>query len=201
MKFRYVSLAIAESFDAWRIIPRTILILYSTLVFNLYMWYRSIPTYIQEQCEAGVLKILLDSGLTLEEAKTVACSVIDIVGGPTMAQSTFVTTIIGLSTGIFGLYVATGRRWDRNFSMQDNDNNPFNGPNYPYSPNRPFGPGNRPYGPDRPFGPENNYDPNNNPYGPEPNPYNPHNPHNKDRGPWGDSQLQNDGDSGDEDNI
>lgn len=111
-KFRKYSLALAESFDAWRIIPRAILVVYSALVLNLYLWFKSIPTFVQERCDPTMLKILLDSKISLEEAKVLACSVVDVVGGPTAAQSAFVTTITGLSAGIFGLYTATGRRWD-----------------------------------------------------------------------------------------
>lgn len=111
-RFRKYSLALAESFDAWRIVPRAILVIYSALVFNLYLWFKSIPTFVQERCDAAMLKMLLDSGIGLEEAKTLACTIVDVVGGPTGAQSAFVTTITGLSAGIFGLYTATGRRWD-----------------------------------------------------------------------------------------
>lgn len=111
-RFRKYSLALAESFDAWRIVPRTILIIYSALVFNLYLWFKSIPTFVQERCDAGMLKLLVESNVSLEEAKTLACTIVDVVGGPTSAQSAFVTTITGLSAGIFGLYAATGRRWD-----------------------------------------------------------------------------------------
>lgn len=125
MDFRRISLIIAESVDAWRIIPRVILILYGTLVFNLYLWYRSIPTYVQMQCDSGVLQVLTDKGIDLEVARDVACSVLDIVGGPTAAQSAFVTTIIGLSTGIFGLYVATGRKWERGLPTDAVTPNPF----------------------------------------------------------------------------
>jgi len=59
-----------------------------------------------------MLKLLLDSKIDLEQAKALACSIVDVVGGPTAAQSAFVTTITGLSAGIFGLYTATGRKWD-----------------------------------------------------------------------------------------
>lgn len=111
-KFRKYSLALAESFDAWRVIPRAILVVYSALVLNLYLWFKSIPTFVQERCDAGMLKMLLESNIGLEEAKILACSIVDVVGGPTAAQSAFVTTITGLSAGIFGLYTATGRRWD-----------------------------------------------------------------------------------------
>lgn len=103
---------LAEAFDAWRIVPRIIVVGYSWLVVNLYMWYRSIPTYIQEKCDHNVLQVLLNNKLSLAEARAIACTAVDVVGGPTTAQSTFVTTIIGLSAGIFGLYTATGRKWD-----------------------------------------------------------------------------------------
>lgn len=110
--FRKYSLALAESFDAWRIIPRAILIVYSALVLNLYLWFKSIPTFVQERCDAAMIRTLLDANISLEEARLLACSVVDVVGGPTAAQSAFVTTITGLSAGIFGLYTATGRKWD-----------------------------------------------------------------------------------------
>lgn len=110
--FRKYSLALAESFDAWRIIPRAILIVYSALVLNLYLWFKSIPTFVQERCDAAMIKTLLDANISLDEARLLACSVVDVVGGPTAAQSAFVTTITGLSAGIFGLYTATGRKWD-----------------------------------------------------------------------------------------
>lgn len=180
MDFRRISLIIAESVDAWRIIPRTILILYGTLVFNLYTWYRSIPTHINEQCDASVLTVLLGQGLSLEEAKVIACSVIDIVGGPTSAQNMFVTTIIGLSTGIFGLYVATGRKWERGlpYDVVSQPPNPFPPPGIyappnPHAPHSPYGPPNphRPHNPytiddDAPYGPQSTQGPSTGPWPP-----------------------------------
>lgn len=105
-------LIFAEAFDAWRVIPRLMLMAYGYLVFNLYLWYKNIPTYVQEKCDASILSELLAKGKSMAEIKQYACTVVDVVGGPTAAQSTFVTTIIGLSTGIFGLYTTTGRKWD-----------------------------------------------------------------------------------------
>lgn len=105
-------LVLAEAFDAWRVIPRLMLMAYGYLVFNLYLWYKNIPTYVQEKCDASILSELLAKGKSMAEIKQYACTVVDVVGGPTAAQSTFVTTIIGLSTGIFGLYTTTGRKWD-----------------------------------------------------------------------------------------
>lgn len=112
-KVRNYSLMLAEAFDAWRVVPRIIIVGYSWLVINLYMWYRSIPTYLQERCDHNVLQVLLNNQLPLDQARAVACTVVDVVGGPTAAQSAFVTTIIGLSAGIFGLYTTTGRKWEK----------------------------------------------------------------------------------------
>ena len=180
MNFRSISLIIAESVDAWRIIPRTILVLYSTLVFNLYLWFKSIPTYVQEQCDAATLRVLMESGMVMDDAKNIACYVVDVVGGPTAAQSAFVTTIIGLSTGIFGLYVATGRKWERNRY----DNNPFP---YPHMPKIDDSHDPYPQHPHRPYPPEyydNNFprrrDDSREPSRPPP------------RGPWGDLSQNDD---------
>lgn len=118
-RFRKYSLIFAESFDTWRIIPRIMLIMYSALVTNLYLWFKSIPTLIQEKCDPNIISMLLEAGRTVEEAKMFACSVVDVVGGPTAAQSAFVTTIIGLSTAIFGVYTTTGRRWENGFKKLD----------------------------------------------------------------------------------
>lgn len=142
MRFRKYSLALAESFDAWRIIPRTILVVYSALVLNLYLWFKSIPTFVQERCDAAMLKMLIDSKVDLEQAKALACSIVDVVGGPTAAQSTFVTTITGLSAGIFGLYTATGRRWDGGLPPDINRNYVYENqaPRQPQAPQNPPSP-------------------------------------------------------------
>ncbi len=133
LKFRKYSLSLAESFDAWRVIPRIILVIYSFLVFHLYLWFKSIPTFIQEKCDPTILRMVLDQGISMEEAKIMACTIVDMVGGPTTSQTAFVTTIIGLSTGIFGLYTATGRKWERGLpDDMRNDKGPnehYKGPN------------------------------------------------------------------------
>lgn len=111
-KFRLWSLTIAESFDAWRIIPRIALIAYAILVLNMYVWYKSIPTYVQEHCDAAVIQIMIENKVTIEDAQKTACSVQAVVGGPTSAQTTLVTAIIGLSSLIFGFYTNSGRKWE-----------------------------------------------------------------------------------------
>lgn len=111
-KFRLWSLTAAESLDAWRIIPRIILIAYAMLVLNMYVWYKSIPTYVQEHCDPAVIQILVQNKATVEDAQKAACSVQAVVGGPTPAQTALVTTIIGLSSLIFGFYTNSGRKWE-----------------------------------------------------------------------------------------
>ena len=111
MDLRKTSLLLAEAFDAWRVVPRLILIGYSWLVVELYLWYKNIPTYIKQSCDDKTMEVLLKQGIELAKAASIACTTTDVVGGPTAAQSAFVTTIIGLSAGIFGLYTSTGRKW------------------------------------------------------------------------------------------
>lgn len=101
----------AESFDAWRVVPRMMLLSYGYLVWHLYMWYRSIAVYTQTKCDGVILQLLLDHGMTFLQARDLACNIVGTVGGPTGEQTVFVTTIIGLSTGIFALYTTTGRKW------------------------------------------------------------------------------------------
>lgn len=112
-KFKSWALALAESFDAWRLVPRTILLSYGYLVWSMYTWYKAIPIYVQTKCDGAVLEILIGKGMHMLQAKELACNIIGTVGGPTSEQTMFVTTIIGLSTGIFALYTTTGRKWQR----------------------------------------------------------------------------------------
>lgn len=106
-------LVLAESFDAWRVVPRLMLISYGYLVWALFTWYKSIPQYIQTKCDGSILQILLEQGQTLNIARELACNIMGTTGGPTSEQTMFVTTIIGLSTGIFALYTTTGRHWQK----------------------------------------------------------------------------------------
>lgn len=112
-KFKTWALTLAESFDAWRIVPRAMLISYGYLVWSLYTWYKNIPIYVQTKCDGAVLQILLDKSMKLAQAQELACNIVGTVGGPTSEQTMFVTTIIGLSTGIFALYTTTGRKWQK----------------------------------------------------------------------------------------
>ena len=50
-KFKTWALNVAEAFDAWRIVPRAMLVSYGYLVWSMYVWYRSIPLHPQIKCD------------------------------------------------------------------------------------------------------------------------------------------------------
>lgn len=102
----------AEVMDAWRIVPRILVTIYGVLVYRLYSWYRGLERVEKIECDDRVLQILIDSGMEAERAMEMACNVVALIGGPSTEQTAFVTTIIGLSTGIFGFYVSSGRKWE-----------------------------------------------------------------------------------------
>lgn len=106
---RNLSLALSEAFESWRVIPVTLVIAYVALVAKLSMWFMSIPTYVQERCDPAVLQIFLDNKYSIADAQRLSCTAIDVIGGPTGNQTAFVSTIVGLSVGIFALYIQTSR--------------------------------------------------------------------------------------------
>lgn len=110
---RTALLSIAELIDAFRIVPRFILTMYGILIYQLYLWFTSIETLVQNKCDAALLQILMDHGETLISAQNLACQVVDHVGGPTTAQTAFVTTVVGLSTPLFAFYANTGKKWKK----------------------------------------------------------------------------------------
>lgn len=112
MKIKERILTFGEVIDKLRVVPRILVMLYIYLVYRLVTWYTSITTEIKTQCDSALIKLLMDSGMTVEDASNLACTIADSVGGPTPAQTTFVTAIIGLSTAIFKFYVDSGTNWD-----------------------------------------------------------------------------------------
>lgn len=116
-KFRKIAYLLAESFDIWRVVPRFIIVSYSYLVWSLYQWYKSIPTYVQIKCDPALFEILMAKGQTVAMVKELACGVIGTTGGPTSEQTAFVTIIIGLSSAIFALYTGSIRKWENTPTM------------------------------------------------------------------------------------
>ena len=111
--FRKWSLAVSESVDAWRIVPRAILIGYGVLVYHLIGWFFEQATYVKRECDTAVLETLLKHNTELSKAQEIACQVVDVVGGPTTAQASFIGAIVGLATVVIGFYTTSGRDWQK----------------------------------------------------------------------------------------
>lgn len=103
----------AEWVDAWRIFPRLFVLLYGFLVSYVVLWFISIKTYVTTQCDVAMITTLMEKGLSFVDAKTAACTIIAVVGGPTTQHAALVTTICGLATVIFGFYTNSGRDWSK----------------------------------------------------------------------------------------
>lgn len=106
-------LMVAEIFDAYRVVPRIILALYGTLLYKLYTWFSAIETVVKTTCDTVLIKFLVEHGENIIEAQQLACSVADVVGGPTTAQAAFVATVVGVAAPIFAFYTNTGRGWNK----------------------------------------------------------------------------------------
>ena len=116
-KLKKAIMTFAETVDGLRLVPRLILIGYSYMVFKLYVWYTSMETVVQTKCDATLIQILLENGNTLIKAQDLACTVVDVVGGPTSAQTAFVTILIGLATPLFAFYATTGKKWGKDSTL------------------------------------------------------------------------------------
>lgn len=123
VNFRRISLTLAESVDAWRLFPRLIIGAYALLIMWVCTWYFHIPTYKVTHCDSASMKIMVDSGVPINDAIKFSCNVNEVAGGPSMAQTTFVSTIVGMAGLIFGMYTSTGRKWDDGLPG-DIDNHP-----------------------------------------------------------------------------
>jgi len=92
-KFRQIYLLIAEGLDAWRIVPRLLVSLYCYMLYKVVEWYMSLEPHIMEGCLSQIIK---------------DC----IVQAPTTQHAALVTSVVGISAAVFGLYSSTGRKWD-----------------------------------------------------------------------------------------
>jgi len=114
-------MSFAESVDVLRLIPRLVLIGYSALLTYMVFWYMGIGTVVKTECNAALIQILLDKDLDLGKAQELACTIADMVGGPTIAQTALVTAVVGLAAPIFGFYATTGKKWGNNEKKQSSE--------------------------------------------------------------------------------
>ena len=108
--FRKWSLAIAEAIDAYRLIPRLMIGSYGALIGYITYVFLTFDVVNKVTCDAGVMKVLMDSKVPLAEAQKIACNVVDILGPPT-SYTILLSTLVGAAALIFGLYTNSGRSW------------------------------------------------------------------------------------------
>ena len=111
-------LSYAEIVDAIRLVPRLMLGLYTGLVYWIVKWYIDFDTQVVTKCDSATLNVLLREKIPLEEAKSIACSVSEVIGHPT-GYTMLVTTIVGAAAVVFGLYTNSGRSWKSSDSSND----------------------------------------------------------------------------------
>lgn len=114
-RLRKWTMFFGEFVDAWRIIPRTLVALYGVMMYYLIKWFVSLQTHTVTKCDNKLINSLMERGVELPRAEEVACTVTEVVGGPTNGQTAFVTAVCGLASAIFGFYTKTGNDWSKPF--------------------------------------------------------------------------------------
>lgn len=92
--YRRKHLAWAEFVDAWRIIPRGVVILYGFALYQVVSWYINLRHMMIPGCD---IKILAEK-----------C----IMEAPTTQHAALVTAVVAIAAPIFGFYANTGRKWE-----------------------------------------------------------------------------------------
>lgn len=93
--WRKFHLAIAEWVDAWRLLPRAIVILFGYGAYHVTVWYMGLKPYIMAGCiQAG--------------GKVSEC----IVQAPTTQHTALLSALFALAAAVFAFYTNTGRKWN-----------------------------------------------------------------------------------------
>jgi hypothetical protein len=97
--FRKWSNAIAETVDAWRLVPRLMVVAYGFLTWKTWEWYTGLEAIVtKSNCQ------LLGS--------QVVCDITGIVG-PSTQQAALVTAVVGAAAVVIGLYSSSGKDWTK----------------------------------------------------------------------------------------
>lgn len=92
--YRRRHLAVAEFIDAWRIVPRFLVIGYIWLLVHVTLWYMNLEPYILDGCDVAKLG---------KEC---------LVQAPSTQHAALITAIVGVAAAIFGLYTSSGKKWN-----------------------------------------------------------------------------------------
>lgn len=88
-------MAVAEWIDAWRLLPRGVVILFGWGVYEAVAWYMAKKPYLLEGCiEAG--------------GKVSECLMME----PTNQHVMLLTGLFGLAAAVFAFYTTSGRKWN-----------------------------------------------------------------------------------------
>lgn len=92
--YRRRHLAVAEFVDAWRVVPRLLVLGYIWLLAYVVTWYMDKEPYLLEGCDV------------------VALGKECLVQAPSTQHAVLITAVVGVAAAIFGLYSGTGRKWN-----------------------------------------------------------------------------------------
>jgi hypothetical protein len=99
-------LAIAEWIDSWRIIPRMLVMGYAYAMWKIITWYMTLEPTMVKDCD---IKLLAEH-----------C----VVQAPSTQHAALVTATIGIAAAVFGLYAASGKKWNGFTSWNKSDQPP-----------------------------------------------------------------------------
>lgn len=86
-------LAFAEALDAFRVVPRILLVAYGYLVYFTVDWFVKLEPYMLEGCKVEDMS---------------QC----IVQAPTTQHAALVSVVVGAAAVVIGLYQNSGRKWN-----------------------------------------------------------------------------------------
>ena len=93
--WRKVHLAIAEWVDAWRLIPRAVVLGFSYGVYQVTKWYMGLEPYLLEGC--------VKAGGTIAEC---------MIQAPTTQHTALLSALFALAAAVFAFYSNNGRKWN-----------------------------------------------------------------------------------------
>lgn len=70
-------------------------------------WYFDFEVKYETKCDAAVIKVVLDSGRSLELAQSLGCTTVDVIAQP-LGYTALMSTLVGASAMIFGFYTNSG---------------------------------------------------------------------------------------------
>ena len=112
-KFRMTHMAVAEAIDVWRVVPRTFIMLYGSMLWWIVKWFTQSTTIEKVQCDGALIMQLVALNKDPAWIEKVACTVTEaiVVSPPTAVHATFASVVAGLSTAVFALYSNAGKDW------------------------------------------------------------------------------------------